>query len=118
MRPPSLGPSVELPMGLRNAALGEGTACDPPQWGLRRSSLWGHETCEGCAEIGRWCHATFPTWAFGGAPYGATKLVRGVPTWVVGKHANAVIEAFGGAPYRATKLLRGVGGGEACERGH
>ena len=52
MRAPPLGPSVELPMGPRNAALGEGTACELRHWDLWWSSLRGHEACEGCAEIG------------------------------------------------------------------
>ena len=59
----------------RNAALGEGTACEPPQWGLRWSSLWGYETLPWAKEP----HADTPSGAFGGAPYGATKRVRGVP---------------------------------------
>ena len=29
-----------------------GRACGPCHWGLWWSSLWGHGTCEGCAEIG------------------------------------------------------------------
>ena len=62
----------------RNGAV---APCELSHWGLRWSSLWGHETCEGCAEMGRWRHANFPTGAFGGAPYGATKRVRGVPKW-------------------------------------
>eukprot|EP00959_Pyramimonas_sp_CCMP1952_P043159 902898-Pyramimonas_sp.AAC.1 len=33
--------------------------------------IWGHETCEGCAEMGRRCHANHPAGAFGGVPYGA-----------------------------------------------
>ena len=28
-----------------------GEACGRNHWGLRWSSLWGHEPCEGCAEI-------------------------------------------------------------------
>ena len=63
-------------------------------------------------------YAGASTGALGGAPYGATKRVRGVPGCVAGTHVSAATGAFGGAPYRATKLLRGVGGGEACERGH
>ena len=47
-----LGPSVELPMGPRNAVLGGGDACEHCHWGLRWSSLWGRETCEGCADMG------------------------------------------------------------------
>ena len=31
--------------------------------------------------MGRCCHANFPTGAFGGAPYVATKRLRGVPKW-------------------------------------
>ena len=27
--------------------------CEPCHWGLRQSSLWGHEACEGCAEKGQ-----------------------------------------------------------------
>ena len=68
-------------MGPRNAVLGGGDASEMRNGRLRRSSLWGHETCEGCAEMGRWRHANFPTGAFGGAPYGATKRVRGLPKW-------------------------------------
>eukprot|EP00959_Pyramimonas_sp_CCMP1952_P217239 4543451-Pyramimonas_sp.AAC.1 len=41
MRTPPLGPSVERPMWPRNAALGGGTACGHPHWGLRWSSLMG-----------------------------------------------------------------------------
>eukprot|EP00959_Pyramimonas_sp_CCMP1952_P127713 2671283-Pyramimonas_sp.AAC.1 len=26
--------------------------CGRTHWDLRRSSLWGHEACEGCAEMG------------------------------------------------------------------
>eukprot|EP00959_Pyramimonas_sp_CCMP1952_P034729 727949-Pyramimonas_sp.AAC.1 len=32
--------------------------------------------------MARWCHANFHTGAFGGAPYGAPKRVRGVPKFV------------------------------------
>ena len=38
------GPSVELPMGPRDAVLGGGDACECSHWGLRWSSLRGHET--------------------------------------------------------------------------
>eukprot|EP00959_Pyramimonas_sp_CCMP1952_P166978 3489453-Pyramimonas_sp.AAC.1 len=31
--------------------------------------------------MGRGRHANFPIVALGGAPYGATKRVRGVPNW-------------------------------------
>ena len=85
--------------------------CERGPWGIRRSSLWGHdprEGCaelrraplcerspmespvellsghdprEGCAEMGRGRPADATTEAFGGAPYGATKRVRGVPEW-------------------------------------
>ena len=51
------------------------------EYRIRWNSLWGHETCEGCAEMGRRCHANFPIGALGGAPFGATKRVRGVPKW-------------------------------------
>ena len=55
--------------------------CRRSHWGLRWSSLWGHETCEGCARRGPNHHADAATGAFGGAPYGATERVRGAPKW-------------------------------------
>ena len=83
MRALPLGPSVELPMGVRNVrgvcqSVPE-YACGPCHWGLRWSSLWGHETCEGCAKVEGGRHARSATGAFGGAPCGVTKRVRGVP---------------------------------------
>ena len=49
-----LGPSVELPKGPRHVwgvfQSGRGAACEVCHWDLRWSSLWGHETCEGCAK--------------------------------------------------------------------
>ena len=38
----------------------------------------GHETFEGCAEMGGGDAAAAATEALGGAPFGATKRVRGV----------------------------------------
>ena len=69
---------------------------------------WGHEACEGCAEVDPRRHAGPGTGAFGGAPYGATKCVRGVPRWVRWAHAKAAAGAFGGVPHGATKRVRGV----------
>ena len=31
--------------------MGGADACGPSPWGLRWSSPWGHEPCEGCADI-------------------------------------------------------------------
>ena len=83
MRTAPMGPSAELPLGQRNAAPGGGTACEPRHWGIRWSSLWGHETLPWVGEP----HARPPlTWGdacetatgtFGGAPYGATKRCTG-----------------------------------------
>ena len=60
MRAQPLGPSVELLWGHetceRCAEMGVGAACGRSRWALRWSSLWGHETSEGCAEIWRRCH--------------------------------------------------------------
>ena len=119
------------------AEMGVGEACERSHWGLRWSSLWGHDPREGCATVGAVLHATPTIGAFGGAPYGATKRVRGVPKWggaamrtlplgpsaellwghdpreecaemARGRHANSATGAFGGAPYGATILVRGV----------
>ena len=70
------------------ADIGGGDACERCHWGLGWSSRWGHEPCEGRAEMGmRWAgrtHVNCATGAFGGAPYGATNRVRGVPKCVAG----------------------------------
>ena len=61
MRALPLWPSVELPMGPRTVSgvrqNGAGPQCEPCHWDLRWSSLWGHETCEGCAKMGAVTHA-------------------------------------------------------------
>eukprot|EP00959_Pyramimonas_sp_CCMP1952_P048608 1015138-Pyramimonas_sp.AAC.1 len=44
MRPLPLEPSVELPLGQRNAVLGGVDGCGLCHWSLRWSSLWGRET--------------------------------------------------------------------------
>ena len=66
-----------------------------PRWS---TPYGGHETCEGCADMGAVMYAGPASAAFGGAPHGATKRVRGVPTWVAGAHAAAATEASE-APY-------------------
>ena len=89
MRPFPLEPLVELLMGPRNAGgvcrNGGVAAYELSHWSPRWGSLWGHETSEGCAEMTGWPHTSFPTGAFGAAPYGATKRVRGVPQWRGGR---------------------------------
>ena len=45
---------------------------------------------------------------FGGAPYGATKRVRGGPKRGWRPHVSTAIGALGGAPYGATKHVKGV----------
>eukprot|EP00959_Pyramimonas_sp_CCMP1952_P454492 9469996-Pyramimonas_sp.AAC.2 len=47
--------------------------CEPCRWGLRWSFVWGHDPCEGCADMTRGRHANPATGAFGGAPNVATK---------------------------------------------
>ena len=59
--------------------MGDAAACDPCHRGLRWGPLWGHDACEGCAKMGAVTHAVAATGTLGGAPYGATKRVRGVP---------------------------------------
>ena len=77
----TLGPSVEPPYGASKRVRGV------PKWRRRR-------------------HANAATGAFGGAPHGATILVRAKSVrW---RHANPATGAFGGAPYGATKRVRGV----------
>eukprot|EP00959_Pyramimonas_sp_CCMP1952_P300015 6274985-Pyramimonas_sp.AAC.1 len=64
-------------MGPRNAALGGGDACERCQWGLRWSSIRGHEMLSWVAVM----RADPATGAFGGAPRVATNRVRGAHTW-------------------------------------
>eukprot|EP00959_Pyramimonas_sp_CCMP1952_P460969 9480762-Pyramimonas_sp.AAC.1 len=52
-------------------------------------------------------HANPAIGAFGGAPYGATRLVRGVPTWACGRQREEEREEGGG----------GGGGGGSGRRG-
>ena len=54
-------------------------AKDPTICSCEYRNLWSHDTCEGCAEMARGRHTNPATGAFGGAPYGVTKRVRGVP---------------------------------------
>eukprot|EP00959_Pyramimonas_sp_CCMP1952_P168071 3512262-Pyramimonas_sp.AAC.1 len=61
-------------MGPRNAVLPGGDECEHPEWGLRWSSLWGHERLSWVGET----HANTATGAVGGAPCGATKRC---PAW-------------------------------------
>ena len=52
------------------------------------SSLWVHETCEGCAEMGVGNACGRQHYGLRTSPYGATKRVRGVPNWVPGTHTG------------------------------
>eukprot|EP00959_Pyramimonas_sp_CCMP1952_P153450 3209983-Pyramimonas_sp.AAC.1 len=68
MRAVPLELSVKLPMRPRSAILGGVDACGRCRWGLRWSSLRGHETVDWMGVT----HAGGATGAFGEAPYGAT----------------------------------------------
>ena len=112
MRTPPLEPSVELPMELRSVRgvcrSGPEYAGEARHWSIRWSCPWGRQMGEGCAEMDPSTHARRATGAFGGAPYGPTKRVRGVPKWRRRSHANPATGAFGKAPYGAAKRVRGV----------
>ena len=88
--------------------MGAAVPCERSHLGIRRSSPWGHEACEGVPKWVWGAHAGGGTGAFGGAPYGATTRVRGVLNWVCVTHAGGPVGASGGAPYGATKRVRGV----------
>eukprot|EP00959_Pyramimonas_sp_CCMP1952_P245673 5134552-Pyramimonas_sp.AAC.1 len=47
-------------------------------------------------------------WAFGGAPYGATKRLGGALRWNGRTHVDSATGAFGGFPDGATKCARRV----------
>eukprot|EP00959_Pyramimonas_sp_CCMP1952_P176998 3699442-Pyramimonas_sp.AAC.1 len=57
----------------RSAVLDGGDACGHRHWGLRWSSLCGHEALCWVGET----HVGTATVALGGAPYGATKRCAG-----------------------------------------
>eukprot|EP00959_Pyramimonas_sp_CCMP1952_P128675 2691164-Pyramimonas_sp.AAC.1 len=99
MRALPLGPSVEHPMGPRNVSCSRevSTGGRKPQRTSQRLHSQGRklmiqttiqradegprETLEGCAKIEVELHAVPATGAFGGAPYTATKRVRGAPKY-------------------------------------
>eukprot|EP00959_Pyramimonas_sp_CCMP1952_P085644 1791326-Pyramimonas_sp.AAC.1 len=60
-------------MNSRNAVLGGGIACERPHWGLRWSSLWGHETMSWAGGP----HANTTTGAFVGPPMGPRNAALG-----------------------------------------
>ena len=51
------------------------------RWGLGWGSLWGHEACDGCADMGG-KRANLATRPFNGATCGAMKRLRDVPKLV------------------------------------
>eukprot|EP00959_Pyramimonas_sp_CCMP1952_P232743 4864034-Pyramimonas_sp.AAC.1 len=149
MRTLPLAPSVEPPYGTTKRVRGVpkwagnrmrtvplGPSVEPPSWGLRWIALWGHETCDGCAEMGGepraipaigafggWghepcegCaemggepHANPATGVFSGGPDGATNSTcEGCAEMVGEPHAIPATGAFGGAPDGAAKRARGV----------
>ena len=59
--------------------MGARDACGRWHWGLRWSSLWGRETCEGCAKMGGGAMRALPLGPSVELPYGATNRLRGVP---------------------------------------
>merc|ERR1712153_238645 len=69
---------------MRTAPLGVGDACGRQHWGLRWSSLWGHETLHWVGET----HANCATGTFGGAPYGATQRCTGWGKRMRCRHAD------------------------------
>eukprot|EP00959_Pyramimonas_sp_CCMP1952_P125967 2634136-Pyramimonas_sp.AAC.1 len=69
MWPPPLGPQMGVLMTPQNAVLAVAHTCGHPHWGLRWSSVWGHE-----APYLVWrTHVAIPSGVLNGAPYGATK---------------------------------------------
>ena len=75
------------------------------------SPLWSHETCKGVPKWEARTHADMPKLTFGGAPCGATILLRGAPKW-------ASRLCAGGAPRFSVELLVGPRSSrEACGHG-
>eukprot|EP00959_Pyramimonas_sp_CCMP1952_P160050 3347571-Pyramimonas_sp.AAC.1 len=60
----------------------------------------------GVTQWARVTHANADTGAFGGAPHGATKRVRGVLEWTWVTHAGGGTRAFVGASFGAKKRVR------------
>eukprot|EP00959_Pyramimonas_sp_CCMP1952_P201610 4216176-Pyramimonas_sp.AAC.1 len=84
-------------------------ACGLCHWGLRWSSLWGHEPCDGCAEMrGGPRMRSVPLGPSVELPVGP-RTVRGVcqNEWQ-SPHATCAAGAFGGASCGATNRVRGV----------
>eukprot|EP00959_Pyramimonas_sp_CCMP1952_P283468 5925985-Pyramimonas_sp.AAC.1 len=83
-------------------------ACDFRHWGLLRSPLWGHEACEGCAEMGLVTHAVPTNGSLGGTLYSA-QFERCADMGAVA-HAITATRAFGGASYHAGATTGALGG--------
>eukprot|EP00959_Pyramimonas_sp_CCMP1952_P321808 6734074-Pyramimonas_sp.AAC.1 len=67
------------------AESGVGTPRGLCHWGLRWSSLWGQKRVKNVPNLVYVCHVGCATGAFSGAPYGATKRVRCVCAWKIGR---------------------------------
>merc|ERR1712147_225645 len=86
--------------------MGVRDACGRQPWGLRLSSLWGHETCEGCAELGVRDACGRQHWGLRWSSLWGHETL----SWAYGTHAGGSTGAFGGAPYGATKPCTGRSG--------
>ena len=73
----------------------------------------GHQTCDGCAEMGAGAPCGRARWGHGWSALGSTKRVRGVPKLAQGRRVDAPDGAMGGAPWgdetfeSVPKLARG-----------
>eukprot|EP00959_Pyramimonas_sp_CCMP1952_P166261 3474867-Pyramimonas_sp.AAC.2 len=89
--------------------MGGGEACEPCHWGIRWSSLWGHEACARCADM---CAVGVRQRSHQGlrlSPQcGHETCVWGVGKWVQWARANAATVALGGFPRGATERVKGV----------
>eukprot|EP00959_Pyramimonas_sp_CCMP1952_P297516 6224227-Pyramimonas_sp.AAC.1 len=84
--------------------------------GLQWSSLRGHETCGGCAEVGVADACGRLHWGLRRSALWRHDRVRGVPKCVWLAHAGGDIGAFAGAPDACGRLHWGLRWG--CLWGH
>eukprot|EP00959_Pyramimonas_sp_CCMP1952_P065304 1363182-Pyramimonas_sp.AAC.1 len=97
-----------------------GGACDTQPLGPSSELLWGHETCEGCTEMGVGGACGIQPLELRRSSFGATKrVVRGVPECVWGRMWYSTTGTFGGAPnslwgHQTCEGCAEITAGDAC----
>merc|ERR1712190_669993 len=80
------------------AKMGPRMPCGLRHWDLRWSSLWGHETCEGCAKMGPRMPCGLRYWDPRWSSLWGHETCEGCAKMGRRRHANCATGTLGGAP--------------------